>query len=103
MDPQIKSILTSVVMSIAMAATGWAVNQGVIPSADQSVIANDLVVAVGVVVTGLVGWYKARQQSQTALIKAVNTAPNGVKVVAAVSTSPQVNAPIPQVEKIGAK
>ena len=91
MDPQTKSALGSFGMSVAMLVTGWAVNKGILPSSDQSVIANDLVAAAGIAVTGLIGWYKAHQVSPKVMIKAINDAPNGVKVVAESANAPKVS------------
>jgi hypothetical protein len=99
MDPEINSIVTSVLLAISTAVAGWAVSNGIISTADQSNLANQIVAVVGGVVAVGVGWYKKRQVTPTAMIKAINDAPNGVKVVAAVSASPQVEAPV----KIGAK
>ena len=94
MDPQLKSILTSVALAASTSVAAWAAQKGLIPSGDQSVIANDLVTAAfGAIAAGL-AWYKARQQSPAAQIKAVNSADNGVKVVAASAPVPQVNEPL---------
>lgn len=81
MDPQLKSILGSVGLGAAMALTGWMVKQGYISAADQSADANYLLAAAGVVVAGLIGWYKTHQVSQPVMMKAVNAAPNGATVV----------------------
>lgn len=94
MDPQLKSILTTIGMTLATSVAAWAASKGIIPSADQSVIANDLVVAAGTVITAALGWYKARQATQTAMIQQVNKADNGVKVVPATAPVDPVNAPI---------
>jgi hypothetical protein len=93
LDPQLKSIMTSVLLAIATAATTWGVAHGLVPSADQNVIANDLVTAIFAGATGLVGWWKARQVAPKALIDAVNAADNGVKVVSVMASAPTVNAP----------
>ena len=94
MDPQTKSILTSVGMALSTAVATWAASKGLIPSADQSTLANDLLMTASVAVTAGIGWYKAHMNSQAAMIKVINDTPNGVKVVAATAPSPQVNAPI---------
>lgn len=94
MDPQLKSILTSIALAAATAIAGWAASKGIIPTDDQSVLANQLVaVASGVVATGL-AWYKARMVSPAAAIQQVNAQANGVKVVPASSPTPPVNAPV---------
>ena len=81
MDPMTKSVLTSVGMSLSMGAVGWAVTKGVVPAADQSVLANDLVLAAGAGLTVLFGWLKKLAVSQPAMMKAVNAASNGAAVV----------------------
>lgn len=92
MNPQITSVLTSILMSAATAATAWGVAHGVVPNADQNMIANDLVTAAFAVITGLLGWYKARQASPQAQVTAINAdKTNGVKVVDKYSPSPQVD------------
>ena len=93
MDPQVKSTLTSILMLGAGAVATWAANKGIIPNGDQPVLTNELVtVAFGLIAAGI-AWYKARSQSQTALIAAVNNANNGVKVVDAKVIAPTVTAP----------
>ena len=94
MDPQLKSILTSIGLSIAMAVAGWAVSQGIIPTADQSVLANQLVLIGSGLIAAAFGWYKTRMVTQKAMIKAVNTADNGVKVVDASAPAPAVSEPV---------
>lgn len=98
MDPQLKSVLTSIGLAGATAITGWAVNKGYISASDQSADANYLVGALGVIIVGLLGWYKARQHSQKAMIQTVNAAPNGVTVVPTTSAIaagiPQANGPV---------
>ena len=94
MDPQIKSIMTSVGLAISTAAASLAASRGLIPAADTTAFANDIVTFLGVVGTLAFGWWKAHEQSQTSMIAKVNSADNGVKVVAANAPVPQVNAPI---------
>ena len=94
-SPQNNSALTSIALSLSMMAVGWAVTKGVVPAADQPVLANDLVLVVGLGVTAALGWYKRHQVSQASMITAVNAdKSNGVKVVAETSPSRQVDAPI---------
>jgi hypothetical protein len=81
MDPITKSVLTSVGMSLSMGAVGWAVTKGVVPAADQSVLANDLVLVAGAGLTVLFGWLKKLAVSQPVMMQAINDAPNGAKVV----------------------
>ena len=94
MDPQIKSILSSVGLALATSVAGYAVHAGIVPSDDQSVLANQLVLlASGFIGAGL-AWYKARQVSQAVMIQQINAADNGVKVVPSTSPSPPVNQPL---------
>ena len=86
MDPQFSSILTSVGLAIASSVAAYAASRGLIPTADQSALANQLVTLGSGAVAACLAWYKARQVSQQAMITAVNKADNGVKVVA--STTP---------------
>jgi hypothetical protein len=91
MDPQLKSILTSIALAAATSIAGYAASKGLIPSADQSTVANDLVTAVFGVAAALLAWYKSRQHTPAALVNAVNSdAVPGVKAVAASSPSPAV-------------
>ena len=82
MNPQIQSMLTSVGMIAATSISAWAVSKGFIAGSDQASFANDLVGVVGGLVVVALGAVKAKQVSQASMIKAVNTADNGVKVVA---------------------
>jgi hypothetical protein len=86
-DPQLKSILTSVLLSLATAATTWAVAKGIVPSSDQNVIANDLAGAA-VALGGLaVAWWKSSQASPSGLVQSIgSTDPN--KVAAAIDAAP---------------
>ena len=94
MDPQLKSILTSLGMAAATSIAAWAASKGFVPSGDQSTFANDLVmIGSGGIAAGL-AWYKTRSHTQTAAIKAVNEADNGVKVVASNAPAPMVTAPL---------
>ena len=94
MDPQLKSVLTSFGMIAATSVASWAATKGFITPDQQSTLVTGLVTVAGAVVTAAVLEYKRRQSSQTSMIKAVNSADNGVKVVPATSTAPQVNAPL---------
>lgn len=94
MDPQIKSILTSVGLGLASAAIGWAVKQGYISAADQSADANYLVGAVGVLVAAAIGWYKTRSVTPKAMIEHINATDNGLKVVSASVPAKTETAPL---------
>jgi hypothetical protein len=94
MDPQLKSILTTVAGYAATGIAAWAASKGLIPSADQSSFANDIVMlAAGGVAAG-VAWYKTRSHTPTAQIAAVNDADNGVKVVPATAVVAAVDHPL---------
>jgi hypothetical protein len=94
MDPQLKSILTTVAGYAATGIAAWAASKGLIPSADQSSFANDIVmIGAGAVAAGL-AWYKTRSHTPTAQIAAVNTANNGVKVVPATAMTPAIDHPL---------
>ena len=54
MDPQLNSILTSVALAVATSIAGYFASKGIIPSADQSVLANQLVtVGAGLAAAGI--------------------------------------------------
>ena len=94
MDPQLKSALTSLGAIATGAVATWAVSKGLITSADQATVAGALL-AIGSAVVGVgLVWFKSRQLSQTAMIQAINAAPNGVKVVPNDSPTPAVNFPL---------
>ena len=96
MDPQLQSILTSVGLAAATSAGAWAVSKGIISQGDQSAFANQLVLVVSGLITAGLAWWKARQVSQTSMIKSVNAADNGVTVVPTTpATAPlKVDAPL---------
>lgn len=94
MDPQVKSIMTSILLMGATSAAGWATAHGVIPGGDQATVANDLVAAALWAITGGVAWLKTRAHTPAAQIQAVNAADNGVKVVASNAEAQQVNVPL---------
>ena len=94
MDPQLKSILTTIAGYLATGVAAWAASKGLIPSADQSSFANDVVmIGAGAVAAG-VAWYKTRAHTPTAQIAAVNTADNGVKVVPSTAMVQSVDHPL---------
>lgn len=94
MDPQLKSILTSLLMTLTTGAATWLASKGLIATGDESVFATWLMSGILYAVTALIFWYKQRQQTQTALIQAVNHADNGVKVVPATAPVDAVNQPL---------
>lgn len=103
MNSVIQSVLTSIAMNLAVSITTWAIAKGIVPASDASNVENYLVAAISLGVAAALGWWKARRATkaamiatlgQPAMIKAVNDAPNGVKVVAASSMAVKVDAPI---------
>lgn len=108
MDPQVKSILTSIGLAAATSVAAWAAGHGVIPGSEQGDFANMLVTVVtGLVAAGL-AWYKTQQvtpkamtaalattkEGQTAMIKTINSTSNGVKVVDGTVPAPAVQEPL---------
>ncbi len=69
-------------MVVASGAATWAVTKGIIPADQQGAFANYIIAFGGYAVTAGLGWWKARRNTQEALIKTVNASPNGVIVVA---------------------
>jgi hypothetical protein len=94
MDPQLKSYLTSFALMGATAVASWAATRGYITPDQQSALATGLVTLAGSLVMAAVTEYKKRQVSQPAMIKAVNEADNGVKVVASTEPAPAVSSPL---------
>lgn len=97
MDPQSKSLLTSLVLGVAGIATGYLASHNIIPAADvttdTAIVGSFLTLAGG----AAIAWYKTHQVSQPAMIQAVNKADNGVKVVpddARSAPIAAVNAPV---------
>jgi hypothetical protein len=94
MDPKYNSILTSILMIISSSVAAWAAGHGIVGTADEKNVADVFVlIASGAISAGL-AWYKTWALSQKAMITAVNTTDNGVKVVASTSVSPTVTAPL---------
>ena len=98
MDPQFKSLLSSVILGFATAIASWGVSKGVIPDGSQgavaSVIANDVMTFGAFGVAAVLAWYKTRSHTPTAQIVAVNKADNGVKVVPAGADAAPVDQPL---------
>jgi predicted phage tail protein len=94
MDPQLKSILTTIVGSVAAAVAASAATHGWINTSQTSAFTDILVTVAGALVTAGVGWYKARQNTQKAMIQNINAADNGVKVVSAEAPVQAVNVPL---------
>ena len=94
MDPQLKSVFTTLGMTLATSAATAAASHGYIHSADTAPVADAIVTAVGALITAGLGWYKAHQVSPAVLIQTVNQQPNGVKVVPATAPTEAVNAPV---------
>jgi hypothetical protein len=108
MDPQVKSILTSIAMAGATAVAAWAVGHGIIPGSEAGDFSNMLVTVVFGLITAGLAEYKRRQatpvaqtaalaatkEGQTAMIKTINNTSNGVKVVDATVPAPTVQEPL---------
>ena len=103
MNPQIQSMLTSLGMLAATSIATMAVTKGIIPGSDQASFANDLVSVAGYGLTALLAWWKTRQVTpaamvkalpQEAMIKSINETNNGVKVVASTEPAMTVGAPL---------
>lgn len=94
MDPQLKSVLTSIGLAGATALASWFASKGLISSADQSTFANDMATIAAGAAAAALTWYKTRSHTPTAQIAAVNKADNGVKVVPSTSTVAQVDEPL---------
>lgn len=94
MDPQVKSVMTSVILAGATALAVWASGHGLIDAGQQTALVNILVTVVGAVGAAGAAWWKVRNQSPTALITAVNAADNGVKVVPVETPGQPVDGPL---------
>ena len=77
-----------IVRALLAAVGGWAVSKGLVDSSTATTAAG----AAAAAFAGVWSWYT---NSPAAMINSVNSAPNGVKVVAADSPSPAVTAPHP--------
>ena len=74
MDPQLKSILTSVLVAVCGGGVTWAVKVGIVQQADESTITNTVVAGVIFAVGAAIAWWKSRQHTPEAQIAAVNDA-----------------------------
>lgn len=97
MDPQLKSILTSIGMTLSTSIAALAAAHGWINSAEQAPLADIIVSVAMAAITAGIGRYKAQMVSPTAAIVQVNSQQNGVKVVPATvpeAVAPTVNQPL---------
>lgn len=94
MDPQVKSVVGTVLGYVATAAATWGVARGLVPEADKAAFVNILVTAVPLIVAAGVAEYKRRTASPKALIQQVNAGDNGVKVVPVNAPGPVVDEPL---------
>jgi arginine exporter protein ArgO len=94
MDPQVKSVLTTIGATVATTVAAAAATHGVIHADQQAAFVDIIVTLVGAAITAAIGWYKARQVSPTAAIQQVNAQDNGVKVVAENNAAVVVNQPL---------
>lgn len=85
---QLMGIFRAIIPGVVAAATHYGLGTD----------AQDTLIATAVA-TGIVAAWSTYTNSQTMMIQAVNKENNGVKVVSAVSTSPQVSAPIAPIGK----
>lgn len=120
MDPQVKSIVGTILGYAAAATATWGVARGLVPEADKAAFVNIIVTAVPLIVAAGVAEYKRRTASpaglvqsigntkpevlakaadqgtiaqQSTLIQTVNKSENGVKVVDAAAPVRAVNEP----------
>ena len=91
MDPVLKSALTSMFVAVC---GGILTTIGITTTQGQATVADAVIGALTLGVGTLVGWWKTRTHTQEAVIAAVNSTNNGVKVVAEGSPSPMVTAPL---------
>lgn len=98
MDPQIKSILTSIIAVAAGGAATWGVDRGLVPAMDKTQVSDAIGYAILTLLTGGLSvftvWLKSRTHTPTAQIAAVNEGDNGVKVVAATAPVNSVDKPL---------
>jgi len=98
LDPQLKSVITSVLMLGAGAIATWFAKSGIISANDIPAFTAWLVAAMGTFGAFVILWWKARANSQAAMMKAINAAPNGASVVpedaAAKAGIQPINAPV---------
>ena len=88
------SIVGSIGLALAGMAVGWLASHNIIPEADVAPATATLAaIIIGVIGAGIV-WFKGAMATKAAQIQAVNTADNGVKVVAAATPAPVVTAPL---------
>jgi hypothetical protein len=95
MDPELKSIVTTILGYACASAATWAAGIGIIPSSEQGSFANVLVTVILGAGAVAIGWYKKQQQTkaamaaalaatkpgQDAMALAINVSNNGAKVV----------------------
>ena len=94
MDPQLKSILSSIFMSTATLIATVGVTDGIIPGSQRDSAANIIVSLMLYGVSAGLALYKKAQHSPQALIDAINEPPNGLKVVAVGEDVAAVTAPL---------
>ena len=102
------SIIGSVALWVAGALVMWLSQHGVVSpdqaAQDTTVISGLLVSGVTVAASAALVWWKSQQNTQTAVITAVNNdKTNGVKVVPETSPTPAVSAPVPMAPPISGK
>ena len=94
MDPQVNSLLTTIVGYVATGCATWATGVGIVPGVDKASLVNIITAVILWAIAAGIAEYKRRTQTQPALIAAVNNSDNGVKVVAKTAQAIQVDAPL---------
>lgn len=97
MNPQMFSVLTSLLKDGVTALGVWAVAHGIIPAGDQTNFVNYTVGLLLIAASQGVTYYKQKQVTPAALVEKVNAGDNGVKVVSAATpetVAPTVEGPL---------
>lgn len=95
MNPQVLSLLTTLVTSGCTSLAAWLIAHGWLQSADQTTFVTGLTgVILSLAGAAALTIYKMLQHTKAAQIIAVNAADNGVKVVAEASSGVTVNTPL---------
>ena len=95
MNPQLLSLLTTLVTSACTSLAAWLVAHGALQASDQATFITSLTaVILSLIGAAAVAVWKMLQHTKAAQIAAVNRADNGVKVVASAAPAPQVETPL---------
>lgn len=86
MNPELRSVIGTVLGYVGVAAAMWGVAHGLVPEADKSAIANVIATAIPAIVAAAVGEYKRRTSKPEAIVAdAIKTDPKTVIAEAAKS------------------